>query len=350
MLGFIAELNALEHPDDFRAEVLPGLRALVPCDIATYNELQLEDGRMVAMQAAEDPPGAIIPEAPEIFVRFGHQNPLVALYQRTRDGRPYKWSDFITRRELHATELYRQAYEPMGVEYQMAFALPAPIQLIIAYALNRGTRDFSERDRRLLNLIRAPLIQTYRTVQRYAALSEQLTALERGLEQSRTGVAVIERGASGAGIGFASAEAARALGIDGTSGAPRAALRAWLAQIPAGRGAEPVAPLLLSTDDGSSTVVHYLPARRRGDPETLLIQRSGDALSTEAMRGAGLTQREAEVLQLVALGHTNAEIANRLAVSPRTVQKHLEHVYEKLGATSRTQAVLTAWSITPGAA
>jgi DNA-binding CsgD family transcriptional regulator len=56
-------------------------------------------------------------------------------------------------------------------------------------------------------------------------------------------------------------------------------------------------------------------------------------------RPALLTKREAEVLELVALGLTNAEIARRLWVTPSTVAKHLEQAYPKLGVHSRTAAV-----------
>jgi ATP/maltotriose-dependent transcriptional regulator MalT len=53
---------------------------------------------------------------------------------------------------------------------------------------------------------------------------------------------------------------------------------------------------------------------------------------------AGLTSREVEVLGLVAAGMTNAQVANRLFLSPRTVQRHLNSVYHKLGVSSRTAA------------
>jgi DNA-binding CsgD family transcriptional regulator len=53
----------------------------------------------------------------------------------------------------------------------------------------------------------------------------------------------------------------------------------------------------------------------------------------------GLTGREAEILRLVAAGRTNTAIARTLEVSPRTIAKHLEHIYRKLGVTSRAAAV-----------
>ncbi|MCG7304777.1 MULTISPECIES: response regulator transcription factor [Micrococcaceae] len=55
-----------------------------------------------------------------------------------------------------------------------------------------------------------------------------------------------------------------------------------------------------------------------------------------------LTLRELEVLQCVSDGLTNAEIAQKLFVSQATVKTHLVHVFEKLGVTSRTQAVAEA--------
>ena len=54
-----------------------------------------------------------------------------------------------------------------------------------------------------------------------------------------------------------------------------------------------------------------------------------------------LTGRETEILQLVARGKTNHEIAGLLVVSDHTVRKHLEHVYEKLGVHTRTAAAAT---------
>jgi DNA-binding CsgD family transcriptional regulator len=55
-----------------------------------------------------------------------------------------------------------------------------------------------------------------------------------------------------------------------------------------------------------------------------------------------LTPREREVLHWVAAGKGDAQIAAILGASPRTVQKHLQHIYEKLGVESRTAAAMRA--------
>jgi DNA-binding NarL/FixJ family response regulator len=57
---------------------------------------------------------------------------------------------------------------------------------------------------------------------------------------------------------------------------------------------------------------------------------------------AGLTSREVEVLRLVARGLSNNAIAERLVISPKTVGNHVEHIYGKIGASSRAAASLFA--------
>jgi two-component system, NarL family, response regulator NreC len=56
----------------------------------------------------------------------------------------------------------------------------------------------------------------------------------------------------------------------------------------------------------------------------------------------GLTEREADVLRLVALGHTNAEVANQLYLSVRTVESHRAHIQQKIGRTTRAELVAYA--------
>jgi two-component system, NarL family, response regulator NreC len=56
----------------------------------------------------------------------------------------------------------------------------------------------------------------------------------------------------------------------------------------------------------------------------------------------GLTEREADVLRLVALGHTNAEISEQLYLSVRTVESHRAHIQQKIGRTTRAELVAYA--------
>jgi DNA-binding CsgD family transcriptional regulator len=68
-------------------------------------------------------------------------------------------------------------------------------------------------------------------------------------------------------------------------------------------------------------------------------QRRLAAARREADAPGALTTRERQVIELVADGLTNAEVAERLWISPGTVRRHLENVYAKLGVHTRTAAV-----------
>jgi DNA-binding CsgD family transcriptional regulator len=81
------------------------------------------------------------------------------------------------------------------------------------------------------------------------------------------------------------------------------------------------------------------PHLRRIHEMTELRRAVGDSVQEDIDR---LTDREAEILELVAAGLTNAGIAERLWISPGTVKKHLENVYAKLGVANRTAAVTAA--------
>ena len=75
----------------------------------------------------------------------------------------------------------------------------------------------------------------------------------------------------------------------------------------------------------------------------MLLQRAPGELNPQALKDdLGLTNREAEVLMWIARGKTNRDIGAILGSSPRTVNKHLEHIFEKLGVTTRGAAVSAA--------
>ena len=66
------------------------------------------------------------------------------------------------------------------------------------------------------------------------------------------------------------------------------------------------------------------------------------ALTQPRLQTLGLTKREAEVMAWVSQGKSNSDIATILESSPRTVAKHIEHIFEKLNVESRTAAVAEA--------
>ena len=93
---------------------------------------------------------------------------------------------------------------------------------------------------------------------------------------------------------------------------------------------------LKASDSGGVLVLAARASKDRG----LAVAAGIEASATP--RGFALSQREIEVLELVAQGLRNAQIAKRLVISDKTVKTHLQHIYEKLDVSSRTEAVTRA--------
>lgn len=230
LLGRVAEVDDQEFP----AVVLPGLTRIVPCDFATYNEMDLNTS---TYRLSVHPFGAVAPESGEILAAYIHEHPIVRYVQRTGDPTPQRMSDVTTRSEFHRLGLYNELFKPARIEFQAAMTLRIPRRTVVGIGLNRSSRDFSDREREVLALLRAPLA----------------AAFERAAHRRRV-VAALPR--------------------------PRA--------------------------DGLTDV---------------------------------LTDREREVLELVAAGRTDGAIAHLLGCSRRTIGKHLQNTYRKLGVTNRVAAV-----------
>jgi HD-GYP domain-containing protein (c-di-GMP phosphodiesterase class II) len=73
-----------------------------------------------------------------------------------------------------------------------------------------------------------------------------------------------------------------------------------------------------------------------------VLAAAGHRIAARRQGPAGLTQREVEVLRLLARSLSNKQIAERLVISPKTVANHIEHIYAKIGVSTRTAAGLFA--------
>jgi DNA-binding CsgD family transcriptional regulator len=164
----------------------------------------------------------------------------------TGDLRAIRISDVIDRRAYHELPIYREYFEPGGVEHVADLGLPTEPGRHRGFIFFRGTglRDFSQRDLDVLEMLRPHLSRM-----------EEHAALRRRLQD-------------------------------------------------------------------------------------LLREREEDQHDERAY--ATLTLREREVVELVAQGRTNAEIAAALWVAPSTVKKHLENVYAKIGIGRRAAAAAAA--------
>jgi DNA-binding CsgD family transcriptional regulator len=229
--------------DAFARAVVLELNEYIAAELTTLSVCHLATGHRQVLGL----PGTRL-GADEIacFDRHFFEHPLVRYQGLEAGGLTRRISDLVSRHDFQRSALYGDYYRRIGLEYVIAVPLFRSPQILISVVLNRRSRDFDERDRERLDLLRPHLAFLYR----YAC--GQASAL-------------------------------------------------------------PDAPSLAPCAQAS------LPG--------------SDSFS-------GLTLGESQVMHWLACGKTDAEIAALLSISPRTVQKHLEHVYVKLGVETRTAAVM----------
>ena len=336
-MGFVREAAEAEDSEGFRRHLMEGLPRLVPSSMISYNDISADGAPLLLL----DPPDAMTPERVSDFLRLADQNPLIAHYMRTADPRPMKISDLIDRRAFRRTELYRTVYRPMGVEYQMAFTLPSAPGAIVGVALNRDRADFTERDRRVLELVRPHLAQARRDAATRETARLLSTVLERALgDEGRAALAVGPDGGVAFASGGAFALLERYLPPPPSPGLVPEAVAEWR-RPERDRGLMPSSDMVVDGPAGR-LLARLLPAPERTGYDVILLEEHRVGHEPAALAALGLSARQAEVLSLVARGRTNAEIAALLHLSPRTVQKHLEHVYDRLGVRSRAAATARA--------
>ncbi len=99
----------------------------------------------------------------------------------------------------------------------------------------------------------------------------------------------------------------------------------------------------LSPEDAARTLREQSRAGRL-EPAAVeaVLQAAGHRVGRRRVNVAGLTQRELEVLDLLARGRSTREIAAELVVSPRTVEHHIESIYAKANVKTRSGATMFA--------
>lgn len=166
-LSLVGDVYGLLEIEEFRGGLLSALREAVPSDWASLNEVGPDPANTFSIV---EPPLEV--HWHETWAAHGLENPLVEHMTRTRDGRPLRFSDVVSAAELHALELYRSFYGPIGLEHQIAFTLPSRSEMLLGVALSRRERDFTDAERELLAIARPHLIQAYNNAMRHSRLLE----------------------------------------------------------------------------------------------------------------------------------------------------------------------------------
>lgn len=342
LLDAVSLLHA--HPDNVHDRILQATRKALPAEWYALDSFHPQGYWL--NQNWQMPDNSATPGDVESFGRHAHEHPLFKAFVETGLPQPRKTTDFITAQQFHRLAIYNEFFRPVGTDRQLLLGLAVSSTLTLVLSLNRKRRDFTERSRLLLTMLRPHLITAYQNAEAFMRQQLQSAHLEVALEESGCGAILIDEFGQ---VRCVTAQARIWLAKYFAAAHGRASdlpedLTDWLRHRVGnsaceGKSADPVSPLMV-TRAGGCLQVRFLKDHAAG--HALLLMEEDVELSTKDLEAMGLTRREAEVLSWVAQGKTNSEVSVLCGISERTAHKHLEHIYQKLGVETRTAAALKA--------
>ena len=336
LLSALEDLHSDADPATLPDRALRSAQQLVECDLLTFDLFSKSE--KYEDTAWSNDPELLNPAFMRTFGKFIHQHPLIKIGLDDPTGRALKITDAISQTEFERTDLFNNVYRQVNVDKQMGLTLLSEADLIMTCAFTRKATEFSDRDKSIASLAAPHFVNAIKNGFAYRRLS---TVLEAG------GSGVISLSANGK-ITFSSLFAR--LLLEKYFAGERLAdnllpetLASWLSRASSrvlpGEYDLPATPLRIRQAHGTLSIrLLDSPATR----EEILLLEEKKPLSPESLSPLGLTDREAEVLYWIAEGKTNSEISLLCDISIRTVHKHVEHIYEKLGVETRTAAMLRA--------
>lgn len=322
-------------PEDFPRRALTTLSELVPVEHLTFNEISLEARISVAQFVPERPDARRL--LPQLRAYF-HTHPLTSHMFKTS---PHRIVDVASSLQFRETPVFREYYRHIHVTSQMTFALEEEggKQPRAVIALNRQGRCFSSRDKGVAAFLSPHVSQAYHNARARAEWTADLAQIGEGL-------AAIERA-----VIFAIADG-RMIWLSTLA-------REWLLELfpESLNSVMRLPPPLLNRlslresrrDKPQSCFEAHLsisPAQQltarfiETSPGkfVIVLDRERAVIGKTLVNSLGLTQREGEILFWISEAKADREIAAILGISPRTVHKHVEHLFAKLAVANRAAA------------
>ncbi|MCI0418095.1 MAG: helix-turn-helix transcriptional regulator [Acidobacteria bacterium] len=341
LLSFLRRLYGSHDLPSFVKHTLSGLLQIIPAEAAAYCEMNPREGTSANWV---EPAFFLTKTQAVAWQEVMDQHPALAVCARRNDGCAYTISDFLSRARFHKTALYNEFYRRLGAEEDINLFVHISPSSLIGISLHRGWRKFTESERLLLNLLRPHLVQAWKNARLRSRLTGKVGVLEDSMNAARIGLVRLDRRGQIHQLTPLAEQHLREyfMGQARLGSHLPQCVEQWVRLQMGLPNQDDVstAPMpLIVKGNGKRLLVRFFS--HLSQPFLVLSEESGVA-ELAAFQRLGLTRRETEVLAWVTRGKTNADIATILGSSPRTVEKHLEHIFQKLGVENRTAAAAAA--------
>ena len=182
ILEFLHTAGEIDGTDPFPEQVLARLRELVPCDTVSYGDFDRDFDReghvwRAGVRYDGEPRAPVTSAVIEAHARFADQYPYRPWSPEAT--RALRWSDLLSRREWHALDLYWEVCRALDGEYTLDLWLATPGGVAGGFGFDSFERDFSERDKLVLDTLRPHLVQLWRNAAARRRESRSLAVLTR---------------------------------------------------------------------------------------------------------------------------------------------------------------------------
>ena len=335
---YLQDLYALRTHAQFTDFLISSLSRLVDADVISYNEIHKDTGETIYKHAPRS--FSPLPEGAEILSAFIHEHPIWNYWKDTKDLTPWRMTDFISSRAFRDLGIFKEFYDPLRIPHQIMMCIGESRDDGYPLGIHRGAKDFTERDRVLLSLVHPHINQAFSNAQLFSTLHVMLEQMHLAVDHLDQGIlAVTEKGLVSWSSPRARSLLTRYFTVPRISNRLPETLWNWIGTqeqhlANSEEAGVEFQPLVIDRDS------HQLRIRfiRDGGLKVVLFEEWREESFLEALTPLGLTLREIEVMQWVAQGKSNPEIAQILGLRPKTIEKHLERIYPKLGVENRHAA------------
>ncbi|MBI3755987.1 MAG: hypothetical protein HY265_07495 [Deltaproteobacteria bacterium] len=192
LMNCIGDIYSDMNPDGWHSRLLSVISRAIPSNHITYNKINPIEQKFVYF---ERPCVYVSPKDIPICEKYMHEHPLVKVlypaltkshpfeknikdrlrrhrpdYIRHPEGRALKISDLLTDNQFRRTGLYHEFFRKYDTDYQICLPLSYLPDTVEGVSFNRDGKDFTERDRLMLNLLGPHIIQAYRNVDAIPAI------------------------------------------------------------------------------------------------------------------------------------------------------------------------------------
>lgn len=300
--------------------VMRQMHGLFNAEIVIFDRL---NGQMrpLGFQMYPVPTPELIRRAHPPFLAFLHQHPFQRNWVQTvGEGQVGLLSDRISGRDFRRTAFWNEAFIHLRGKNQLMVGGRIEPDRYWNFSLLRLGRDFGPRDRELCRFLQPHLNRLLQRQTRHDRAGRTMAALNH----AQAAYLMVDAGGQVLEI----SDQAHALLSKPGSNAQSQLITFAARHIRAGVFSQPLENL---------QAMIFRPAP--GAPALIML---GEEVQAGLPPASRLTPRETEILHWLGEGKTNAEIALLLGVSPRTVEKHCEQLFAKLGVESRLAAALLA--------